>query len=63
MKPKSAALALLAVGIVFLAAAVFPLTRGGSVSLPFLLLAGVFIVLAPIAARMIGSTDSHPPAA
>lgn len=63
MKPKSAALAFLAVGILLLAAAVFPLTRGGSVNFPFLLLAGVFIVLAPIAARRTGSKDSHPPAA
>lgn len=63
MKPKTAALALLAAGILFLAAAIFPLTRGGSINVAFLLLAGALIVLAPIVRRRMGATDSNPPAA
>ncbi len=62
-KPKVAALGLLAAGILFLAAAVFPLTRGGSVNVSFLLLAGVFIILAPVAARRRSATNPNPPAA
>ena len=55
MKPKTAALALLVAGILFLAAAVFPLTRGRSVNVAFLLLAGALIVLAPIVRRRMGA--------
>lgn len=40
VKPRTAAWGLLAVGILVLAAAVFPPTRGGSVSVALLLLAG-----------------------
>ena len=63
VKPRTAAWGLLAVGILVLAAAVFPLTRGGSVSVALLLLAGALIVLAPIVAKKADSADSGPPAA
>ena len=62
MKPKTAAVVLLATGILFLGAAVFPLTRGGSVNTAFLLIAGALIVIAPVVRRKLGATDSKPPA-
>ena len=63
VKPRTAAWGLLVVGILVLAAAVFPLTRGGSVNVALLLLAGALIVLAPIVAKKAGSAGSGPPTA
>lgn len=63
MKPKIVARLSLAAGILFLVAAILPLRRGESVNVAFLLLAGAFIVLAPIVARKAASSDSQPPAA
>jgi hypothetical protein len=58
MKPNVAASLLLVAGLLFLGAAVFPLTRGGSVNVAFLLLAGALIVLAPVARARMRSTES-----
>ncbi len=63
MKTKTAARILLAAGVLVLGAAIFPLTRGGSVNVALLLLAGAVIVLGPLVAKTIGSADSTPPAA
>lgn len=63
MKPKTIAWLFLAAGILFLVAAILPLRRGEPVNVALLLLAGAFIVLAPVVAKKAGSTDSHPPAA
>lgn len=63
MRPKTIAWLFLAAGILFLAGAVLPLRRGESVNVALLLLAGAFIVLAPIVAKKVGSGNSKPPAA
>lgn len=63
MKPKTAARVLLAAGVLFLGAAVFPLTRGGSVNTAFLLIAGALVVIAPVVRRTLEAPDSKPPAA
>jgi hypothetical protein len=64
MKPRTVAWMLLAAGILFLVGAILPLRRGESVNVALLLLAGAFIVLAPIVAKRAGgSADSRPPAA
>ncbi len=62
MKPKAVAWLFLAAGMLFLVSAVLPLRRGESVRVSLLLLAGAFVVLAPIvASKADGSTDSRPP--
>ena len=63
MKPKTVAWLFLAAGILSLAGAILPLRRGESVNVALLLLAGAFIVLAPIVAKKPGSGKSNPPAA
>lgn len=64
MKPKTVAWMLFAAGVLFLVGAILPLRCGESVGLALLLLAGAFIVLAPIVAKKAGgSTGLKPPAA
>ena len=61
-QPKVAAGGLLAIGILCLVAAVVPLSRGGAVNFPYLMLAGVFIVLGSFIAHRGVRKDSEPPA-
>ena len=61
IKPRTAARLLLGAGILLLVGAILPLRRGELVSVALLLLAGAFIVLAPIVAKKdAGSADSKP---
>ena len=62
MKPKTAGLLMLIGGVLVLGGAIWPLTRGGSVNFPLLVVAGALIVLAPVVAKKAGSSNNNPPA-
>lgn len=60
---KAVATGFLVGSVLFLAAAVIPLTRGEPVHVTRLVIAAVLIILAPIIAKREPASDAKPPAA
>ena len=62
-QPRIAAWGFLLAGMLFLVAAVVPLTRGADVNFVFLLLAGAFVVIGTILGKQRPPNDPGPPGA